>query len=332
MAVLDLRALQQDIHKNGTRSIYLLLGTEAFLVDEAINTIKSETLKSGAIDFNYDCFYATDVEASVVRDIIGTLPMMCPKRLVLFKSIHLLKEKDWEALYSILDNPVESTVLLLVGEKLDKRKKAFKKINQKGAVVELKKPYDNKMPTWIKYIAQRNNLKMSQDAIFLLHQLVGSNLNEVQNEILKLRQYSKDGEQITEVEVAKVVSRSRVDSVFEFTEALGHKDMVKALCCLANLLEHGQSEVGALALVNRHLKILSSVLEGQKSGLSQQKLSEKVGVPSFFMKQYLSQSYQWNTVKINQTITTLYETDKALKSSPVSSHIWLENFVLSVCS
>ncbi len=332
MAELDLRALQQQLHKKNIQPIYFLLGTEPFLMDEALKSLKENILVTGAVDFNYDSFYAMDVEASKVRDIVETLPMMCERRVVVFKSTHQLKEKDWAMLMPILENPVDSTVFILMGDKMDKRKKAYKKIKQVGQIVELKKPYDNKIPTWINYIAQKQELNLTQDAVFLLHQLVGSNLNEIQNEILKLRQYQKNNEPLAAKDISLVVSRSRVDSVFEFTEALGHKDKVRALCCLANLLEHGQNEVGTLSLVSRHLKILGSIMEGRRSGLSQQKLSEKVGVPHFFLKQYLSQSSQWSMGKINQTITTLYETDKALKSSPLSSHIWLENFVLSVCA
>jgi len=331
MKALDLRGLQQRLEKK-TDNIYFLVGSEPFLIDEALLSIKNKVLSTGATDFNYDSFYSTDVDTAKVSDVIGTLPMMCPQRLVVFKQTHLLTEKQWEKLHAILESPVDTTVLVMVADKMDKRKKTYKTIIKNAVSVELKKPYDNKMGTWINYIAHKNQLSLSPDAVLFLQQLVGSNLNEIQNELIKLKQFVGEKNNVNSDDVAKVVSRSRVDSVFEFTEALGNNDKVKALTSLANLLDHGQNEVGILVLVNRHLKILSSVLEGRKQGLAPQKLSEKVGVPSFFMKQYLGQARNWNENKINQTITSLYETDKALKSSPVSSHIWLENFVLSVCT
>jgi DNA polymerase-3 subunit delta len=56
-----------------------------------------------------------------------------------------------------------------------------------------------------------------------------------------------------------------------------------------------------------------------------------VGVPGFFMRQYVDQSRHWRKEKLEETYSNLLETDRALKSSPVSSAIWLENFILKSC-
>jgi DNA polymerase-3 subunit delta len=36
--------------------------------------------------------------------------------------------------------------------------------------------------------------------------------------------------------------------------------------------------------------------------------------------------------KLESSFLILTETDKALKSSPMSAHIWLENLILKTCS
>ena len=100
---------------------------------------------------------------------------------------------------------------------------------------------------------------------------------------------------------------------------------------LANLLEHGQNEVGVVSMITRHIRILSIVREGMRSGLSGQRLSAKAGVPNFFLRDYMDQARAWGDPKIRMTMDVLYETDKALKSSPVSAHIWLENLIIKTC-
>ena len=328
---MDFRQLQMKVDKNQIDNIYFLYGDEPFLIDKSIELIKACVLTEGLLDFNSDSFYAGEKSVSAIKDIIETLPVMSPKRLVILKQAHLLKEQDWNTLLPILENPVDTTTLVFSAEKMDKRKKVSKIIEKNGTLVELKRPYDNKLLPWITYLATELNLQIEADALRLIHHLVGSNLYEIHNELKKLKSFNKQDVKITSEVVLSVVSKSRVLSVFDLTNAIGRNDKISALTCLANLLDHGHSEIGSVQLIARHIRILAQVKEGVTLGMNQSQIASKVGVPQFFLKDYLMQSRQWSQKKIERTIQALYDTDKALKSSPVSASIWLENFVLSTC-
>ena len=308
-----------------------MYGEDSFLIDEVLKLIKDKVLSSGAIDFNFDQFYASDASASQVRDTIEMLPVMCERRLVFFKGVHALKEKEWETLMPIIENPVESTVLVLVADKIDKRKKFAKKVAETGVMLELKIPYENQIPVWVDYIAYNHQLELPREVIALIHQLVGNSLSEINSEMTKLKQYVGDRKNVTQEDVYQVVSRAKVENVFDLATAIGRKDRVRALSCLSNILENGQNEVGALAMILRHVRILAALQDGVKKGLSGPKLSAKAGVPSFFLKDYLQQSRAWSHQKVVKTIRSLHETDRAMKTSPISSHIWLENFIIQTC-
>jgi DNA polymerase-3 subunit delta len=283
-------------------------------------------------DFNCDVFDASEIETEKVRDACEMLPMMGARRLVVLRGCDDLKDKEWDALYPLFERPVDTTVFVLTAEALDKRKKSFKKISDAAVIVELKRPYDNQVPDWIDYLAFRHGMKVSREASQLLRQFVGANLTELNNEIVKLRDYVGERKQIEAQDVLQVVSESRVDRIFDLTDAIGRRDRATALHTLANLLEHGQSEVGVLAMITRHFRILGSLKNGQKEGLSGQRLSTKAGIPAFLLNQYLDQIRQWDESKIQSTFNVLLDTDRALKSSSVPSHVWLENFVLKTCS
>jgi DNA polymerase-3 subunit delta len=90
--------------------------------------------------------------------------------------------------------------------------------------------------------------------------------------------------------------------------------------------------VGIVVLLARHIRLLMSVKRGLDQGLSGSRLAAAAQVPPYFLDNYVMQSRLWTTKKLEQTLVTLSETDKALKSSPLSSHIWLENLVLKTCS
>jgi DNA polymerase-3 subunit delta len=331
MASWDFRQLQQNLDSQNFPNLALIFGDEIFLLNEALKLIKKQVVDSSLLDFNYDQFFAGMDSASKVRDAVEQLPMMSNRRLVIYRDVEKLKDKDLEVLNPILDNPIESTCLILVSETVDKRKKIFKSCEKNGQTIELKKPYENQIAAWIDYIAYNHKLKLTKPGMEMLHQLVGSHLMDLKGEIQKLKQYLGDKNEASEEDILKVVSRLRVDSVFDLTEAIGKKDKVKALTVLANLMDHGQSEIGTLALIARHMRTLSSIQSGLEEGLRGAKLCAKVGVPSFFLQKYLYQSERWNKKQLAETMNALHETDKAIKSSPVSSHIWLENFILKTC-
>lgn len=331
----DLRKLQTSLDRKDPASIYLVFGEENFLIDEALKSIKKKAVQEGMEDFNFDSFTASDSAAGKVRDAVEQLPMMSDRRLVVFRDVESLKDGQWSDLEPILEAPVPSTTLVLVAEKIDKRKKAYKSIAKNGVMVELKRPFENQVPVWIDYIGYLNEVTIKPDAVAALQQLVGTNLSEINNEVKKIKLFigdRKENKNTVELDdVMTVVSKARIDTVFTLTDAIARQDRSQALICLANLLEHGQNEVGILALISRQIRIFNLLHEGQKKGLSGSRLAAKVGVPEFFLKRYQSQSKNWDQSKLDKTLRALQETDKALKSSPVASHIWLENFILKTC-
>jgi DNA polymerase-3 subunit delta len=175
-------------------------------------------------------------------------------------------------------------------------------------------------------------LKITNDAIHRLYRLVGNNLSELENQIFKIQDYI-GAKQVIEVDdVNSVVSFSREESVFDFTKAIGQKDRVKALEQLVSLMDQGQSEAGIIALLARHMRVLLTVRAGMDQGIGGAKLASLAQIPSYFIESYCDQARVWSPRKIEEALIVLHETDKALKSSPLSSHIWLENMVLKSCS
>ncbi|WP_413560966.1 DNA polymerase III subunit delta [Bdellovibrio sp. HCB209] len=332
MALIDSQKFYKDLEKGNLAPMYFLFGEEPYLLNQSVERFKYAVLTEGAIDFNYSLFYASDADIVQVRDGVETLPMMAPRRLVILKEAQELTDKEWAQLEPLIEEPVESTCFVILASRVDKRKKQIRQLLDKAECVEFKKPYENQIPSWINYIAETLGLKISNDAIHLLHKLVGHHLTEIEAELKKLGEFVEGARRIEVSDVAQVVSRSKEESVFDFTKAVGMNDRVKALEYLVHLLDQGQNEIGIISLVARHIRILLTVKKGMEEGLHGAKLAHYAQVPPYFLENYAEQSRLWTAKKLEQTIVVLSETDKALKSSPLSSHIWLENMVLKTCT
>lgn len=332
MATVEQQKLYKDLEKRSFKPVYFLYGDEPYLLNPCVNRFKYGVLDESAFDFNYSLFYAKESDFTQIKDVIETLPVFTANRLVVVKNVQDFKEAEFAELEQLIKNPVPSTVLVLIAEKIDKRKKAFKVLLENTVAVEFKKPYDNQYPQWIVHIAREMGLTINNDAVHRLHRLVGGNLSELENQIYKIGEYIQPRRIIELADVNAVITVSREENVFDFTNAIGLRDRVKALEQLVNMLDQGQNESAIIALLARHMRILLTVRAGMDQGYGGAKLAQLTGLPAYFIESYCDQARLWTIKKLEDSLVVLQETDKALKSSPVSSHIWLENLVLKSCS
>jgi DNA polymerase-3 subunit delta len=183
----------------------------------------------------------------------------------------------------------------------------------------------------VQYIAKKHGKTINHEAVEWLKQAVGVGLTDLNNEIQKISQFIGDRADINLEDVKKVASHVRVHTVFELANSIGRGDCAGSFTFLANLLDSGQNEVGVLSMVIRHFRILLLCQEALREGLSQQQISGRVGVHGFFVKEYIEQARGHESKHLLHIYDVLLDTERALKSNPLSSHIWLENLILQAC-
>jgi DNA polymerase III subunit delta len=324
--------VEKSIESQRFSPLYFFFGEEPYLIQQAVQYLKVCALADGAADFNFNSFFAADANITQVKDEVETLPMMAPRRVVLLREVQDLTDKEWQELESLFRLPVESSVFILAGGKIDKRKKFFKQLQEQAQTVEFKKPFENQVPGWVRHICKANGLSISDEAIQLLHRLVGSPLIEIESEVRKLADFISPRKDIEIEDVAQCVSKKREENVFDLCENIANGDRIESLVHLVQLLDQGQSEIGIVSLIARHIRILMLIRQGLEQNLAGQRLAALAQVPSYYLQDYVLQSRKWTMKRLEQALVVLAETDKALKSSPLSSHIWLENLILKICA
>ena len=329
---MTIKELKNHLDSNQIFPVYLLTGGEIFLQKEALRLIKQKIVTSkDSEDFNYNVFYAGEHTSLNVLESLEMLPVLAESRLVVCRDIHLFKAKDWSLLIPALQKPFSSVVFVLVAPELDKRKKISKTLLDLTHVVHCRSPKQGEIVHWVKWLASSHQMNLSAKALDLLIRLSGPSLMNIDNELRKLKS-SYSSSEVTEEDIVKGVARVRPENVFAFTEAIGRQDLSQSFHFLVYLLEDQESEVGILSLVTRHMRILRQIKESVSEGLRPSEISARAGIPSFFLKDYMKQVQVWDERKLVKVTEILHATDRALKSSPLSSHIWLENFVLKACS
>jgi len=210
--------------------IYFLHGEEAFYIDSIVDTAVNTILEESERDFNQTILYAKDSPPISVVDDAIRLPMMSEYQVVVLKEAQNYKGSQWEAFEKYFEAPSPTTILIIAHKykKLDKRSRIYKILKKNAVIFESELVKDYKLQGWINSYVKKKNYKMTDKAIALVAEFVGNDLGRIVNELEKLFIVIRDGEEINEKHIEKHIGISKDYNVFELTNAVLERDVVKA--------------------------------------------------------------------------------------------------------
>jgi DNA polymerase-3 subunit delta len=317
--------------------VYLVAGEERLLRDEVVAELRAAALGGGIAAFNEDKFTAGEADVEAIVSAARTVPMMAPKRFVLVRGA-----ERWdaaEAASSPLDRltdyaaaPVDSTCLVIVGSKIDGRRKLALSARKQGYLV-MCDPLDARaLSAWIAERFASKGHAVDREVAELLATLVGPDLSSVGDAIERLSLYVGDGAPVDEAAVGACVARVRTADTWALVDAVGARDLGRALKTLADAYdprERGLPLLGALAWSIRQLARYQAAVE---SGASGDEAARRAGVfQPYRARELAAKSRAVRPREVERWLLVLGETDLALKSSRRNADSILEEMLTRLC-
>lgn len=324
--------LQRDLKGDNIPSLYLLYGEEGYFLEKGLRLVLDTLCPPENRDFNFDTFSGRELLADKVLDIANTLPLFATRRLVLIKETQNIPAAQLDRLLPYLQHPAPETVMVFVADKIDGRKKFFQVLKKQGEAYEFKRLYDNQLPGFVKGLCRDAGRTITDEGLRLFCRRLGSNLQEIQAEFQKLQLYMGERDPIDKEDVATVVADTRVDSVFDLTNALGTGQHNKALRLLRRLLAEGVAPLVILAMLVRHFRQLWKVKELMEQGTSRKDLPRIIGINPYFLDGLLEQYARFEGKSYRQMFELFLTTDLALKSSGAHPEVLLEKLLFDVAA
>lgn len=329
---MTLKELQNILQAGNVPGLILLYGTEPFFVEQGMLAVRDAVVDPANRDFNLTQYHGKDFSANDVVEQARTLPVFADRRLVMIKNIHEARAEQLEGLLEYVADPVPETVLLMTAEKIDARRKIFQLFKKNGLSIEYKKIYENQLPAYVRDLARASHLSLTADALKLFCKRVGTNLAAVQGEMEKLAGFLGDRDLADEADVAAIVSDTRIESIFDLTDAMGQGDRSTALTLLARVLDEGQAPLMLLAMMTRHFRQMWKISELMAQKVPQGELPRRVGVSPFFLKGLMQQAARFDNQDYRHLFHRFLSTDLALKSSGGQPRALLEKLVLDIAA
>jgi DNA polymerase-3 subunit delta len=323
---------EKEIREGDIGPLYYVYGDEPYLVERGVKRLLARAVSPDFREFNLTVFYGGEAKGEEIAETAQTLPMFAERRVVLVRKSGALTAAALDLLSGYVQDPAPSTCLIFQGEKIDQRKKFFVDLKKNGTLVEYKRPYENQLGPFIREEAAAHGKRMEPAATEILAYFVGNNLQDLASQVEKVAMYVGEREIIRVDDVKAVACDTKVDSVFDLANALGEKNLGRALRSLQTLLRDGEAPLMVLAMVTRHFRQLWRVRELVVRKVPSQEISKAAGIHPYFIRGIIEQSSGYSHSAFIKIFERFYATDLALKTSGGKAVDLLERLVMEICT
>ncbi|WP_409301789.1 DNA polymerase III subunit delta [Peribacillus sp. SCS-155] len=324
----------KNIKRKQLAPVYLIYGTEAFLINETRQLLLENALSDDEIDFNLSQIDLEETPIETALEDAETLPFMGERRLVFMQNPFFLTaekskskvEHNIKKLEEYIANPAPYSIIALVApyEKLDERKKITKELKQRAAVIEAKKLNEHEIRAWIKERASLSNVQILDEAIDMMLELAGTNLMLLTNELDKLSLYVDEGKTIDREMVEQLVAKSLEQNIFTLVDKFLQRDLTGAVQIYHELLRQNEEPIKILGFMASQVRLMYQVKALAKQGYSQQKIAGALKIHPYRVKLALEKTGRFNERELLSLIHDFAEADYKMKTGQLDKAIALE--------
>ena len=305
--------------KNGLAPCYLVTGDDYYLYEKAVDMIKSAVALQ-LPDFNMSNFDDENFNVDSVISACEMLPLSDDKRVVILKNITKISENDKNKLEFYLKKPNKSTVLVI----LDFNNK-FTWAEEYCESIDARRMDRSLCQSIIVSDLAKRGKSISGEAVDTLLDYCNGYLSGVMNELEKLAFFDVNEPLITKKTVENVAVKTTEFAVFELTEALGKRDLDKAL----ELLSYMEKEPGTLGLITNHFRRMFFI--SLCEDMTNAELASLLGVKEYAISKQRVAVKNFSKMQLKKIYSLLEDVDYSIKSGAMLTGTALYYLVFSIC-
>lgn len=243
--------------------VYLLVGEEILLIEEALQAIR-ETAKKQLFEknrsfyiesgFDWEDFYATYHHRSLFSN----------QTWIELHFKNTLHAQAYQALDDYLAKPRPHHLLLITVPKLEKSawaRPSIKTIENNGVFIQAWPITKDKLPYWIRNRLKQKGFDTTHEAVSLIASQVEGNLLAAHQEIEKISLLLPSPSTLTAEKVIPIIHDNARYTVFNLVDTLLAGHLPQSLHILQTLREEGTESTLILWALAREIRLLLSLLE-----------------------------------------------------------------------
>jgi len=324
-----MKRIAQDIKSGQFSHLYLLCGEEAYLRRQYRDKLRA-ALVPAEDTMNCSVYSGKDINAGEVVDLAGTMPFFAERRVIIIENSGWLKNGNDQFLALVKAIP-DTTYLILVEEETDKRSKLYKAVTANGYAALCEIQDEATLRKWVMGLLKKENKQITPDALSLLLDKTGTNMENIRREVEKLVCYKYYDEGITASDVEELCIVQIQNQIFDMVEAVAQKRQKQALGLYYNLLALKEAPMKILALIARQFNMLLQVKEMKSKGYHESDIARQTGLNAYYLKKkYIPQAAQFKQAQLETAMKACVEAEEAVKTGRMPDMLSVELIIVSL--
>jgi len=313
--------------------VYLFYGNENYLKEDILKKLRNRLIDSAYRELNYKVFYGEKLSINEVINDLETLPLVSKHKLVVIKEAEKINKNGETKLidyFNRLSLKNNFSTLIIIYKESSPNKELITAIKRIGVVANFSITDKAKLALWIKSKFIQSNKKITQEALFYLQSIVGSDLGRLFNEIEKIDIYAKDQKIIEKEDVMITIGGSEAVNIFKVLDSVGDKDIKNAIDGLVKLNQGNLHHLSIFAMIYRQIKLILQTKLLLVNGFNFKEVEKKLRLPYFVVEKTIKQSKKYTFKEIGKSYELLNIADLELKDSQKEPKIILEELVMNI--
>ncbi len=313
--VMEPEDLTAEFKRGEISPVYLLAGSDGFRSERTARWLAAKSVDAESADFNSQTIYADEASPAAMAEAASAYPMFGNQRFVWVRHAEQLPSgAAIEPLLRYLDNPAPSTVMVFTASKLDKRLKFTTGCAKHGRVVSFAPLAGGGLIAQLRRQAKECGLRITDDGLAQLTDLVGDDLGELHHELEKLALHAGE-ESLDGSQVHELVSRSRDIDAFALADRLDPRRPFPALDVWFDLRGRGGDAMGCAAILSWRLRQLAQLRGAIDANVPEPGLGKAVGMAPWQARRVLPLAKAHSTRRLGRALTAFRDADRLAKSS-----------------
>lgn len=322
------------------QKIYFITGEEKYLALRFVEYMVEKHLDGCVPELNFHKI-EQGTGLGEIEEKVATLPFMCASRVVLvgdFMGVAGESLNTAQALDDFVSKVPETTRLILMNERVDKRSLIYKYFQKNKMVVETKKLSPMQYDAWVSGFLSERGISISAKDLKHLAGMLGyfnkekpTTLHESENELKKLAGIVGEGKVLARKDYESLLYPASETNIFKLTDNLSEGRTGAALENLEVLYEMGEPEIKILFMIGRHFRQIMKVGSLSAYGYSKKDIAQTLGIKSdYALNKAFAQSTRMKRADIAEIMDRCLQTELKCKSQTSQPRLAIEVLVCEI--
>ncbi len=320
-----MKQLTNDIKNKEFKNAYLLVGEEDYL--KSVYTKQMVEAITDGNNMNETYYNGNDIDVNDVIENAKSSPFFAEKKIIVAENTNLFSGEG-EALAELIPELPESTVMVFVERKVDKRGKLYKAIKEAGHIAEIEKQGEQEVAIWAAKLLANSKKKITKADMSYLISMVGVDMEILSNELEKLICYCINKPVIKKEDIDAVCSKQLSIRIFDLMDQMSYKNQKKALDCYYELITDKNEPFAILRMIGRQFNLLLQAKDLKGRGMNKGDIQKTMGQQYFIVDKCIKQSANFTIDELKEGLKDSVDTEDRMKKGLIDPNIGVELLIV----